>query len=341
MLCHAVLVLLAASLSGTEALAAVPLGGAAALRNAAVVFLKPHAANDACESFVRSLLEKSGVEVGPTIIKVASQINEQKLIDQHYGALATLAMDTQPAALSLSAAAEESFKTTFGKQWSATLPSMLRNDEALKVLGVDGMTLESMWRGGVQVKLAPGTYVSKLDLSTTAHDGALDECFTINGFYPAMRQKFVEDGASVRCMVCEWDEAQLSWKAFRRELIGATNPADALPGSVRSELLARWKELGLADEPSMGLNGVHASAGPLEGLKERCIWAGASLEKDELAQQLVSAGGLSGEVLDEWLRDNPAVCLGGQTDKVFDLTEELSAAAVVELVQQQQQQPCA
>ena len=31
----------------------------------------------------------------------------------------------------------------------------------------------------------------------------------MNGFYPAMRQAFVEAGAEVRYLVCEFDEAAL------------------------------------------------------------------------------------------------------------------------------------
>jgi len=39
-------------------------------------------------------------------------------------------------------------------------------------------------------------------------------------------------------------------------------------------------------------------------------------------------------MLEAWLDDNPAVTLGGNTDKVFDLTEGLSTDAVVGLAQQ-------
>ena len=77
-------------------------------------------------------------------------------------------------------------------------------------------------------------------------------------------------------------------------------------------------------------NGVHASAGPLEGLKERVVWCGAELAKDALAQQLVAAG-VALPTLEAWLRDNPEVTLGGETDKLFDLTEEIGAEALVEL----------
>ena len=40
----------------------------------------------------------------------------------------------------------------------------------------------------------------------------------------------------VRYFVCEFDEASLPWQSFRREVIGATNPAEALPGSVYQSL---------------------------------------------------------------------------------------------------------
>ena len=295
----------------------------AALVNTALVFVKPHAATDACEKFVVDHLAQAGVRVVRSGVKLADEIESEKLIDQHYGSLARLAMEVQPADMDLSSKATAAFAETFGVEWSAALGSMLRNDEAMAKLGVDGVALEPMWRSGTQCKLAPGTYVSRLA-------GTAEPTYTINGFYPAMRQQFVEAGAEVRYLVCEFEEAEVSWARFRREVIGATNPAEAAAGSARAKLLARWQELGLGAEPSYGQNGVHASAGPLEGLKERCVWSGASLATDALAAQLV-AGGLPLPTLEEWLRDNPVVTLGGETDKIFDLTEEASTDAVLEL----------
>ena len=303
------------------------IASSAALRNCALVFLKPHAANDKCEAFVRSHLANAGIDVVASGEKRGDEIDRLKLIDQHYGSLATLAMNTEPADIALQPAARTAFAEAYGVEWEDALGLMMRNDKALESLGVDGTTLEGMWRGGKQVKLAPGTYVSRLDL-----EEGKKPLYTVNGFYPAMRQAFVEPTAEVRYMVCEWDEAELSWSAFRQQCIGATNPAQAVAGSARAELLARWQELGLASEPTQGLNGVHASAGPLEGLKERCVWAGATIETDDFGSRLL-AGGLERSTLDAWLDGNPVVTLGGETDKVFDLTEELGAGAVLELVQ--------
>jgi hypothetical protein len=69
----------------TSAAAAALLG--AAPRNSALVFLKPHAANDACEKFVRSQLESAGVEILQSGVRAGGEIAELKLIDQHYGSL--------------------------------------------------------------------------------------------------------------------------------------------------------------------------------------------------------------------------------------------------------------
>src|SRR5882724_1495602 len=56
-------------------------------------------------------------------------------------------------------------------------------------------------------------------------------------------------------------------KVLRSELTGSTNPATAPPESIRGALFARKQELGL-DEVSAGANGVHVSAGPVEGMVE-------------------------------------------------------------------------
>lgn len=263
--------------------------------------------------------------LSPASVQTAAEIEGKKLIDQHYGSLAQLAMDTEPSELALSEGALADFESTYGLPWSEALPSTLKNPAALQALKVDGSELERLWRGGLQLKLAPGTYVSRLDRP------GKEPMYTLNGFYPAMRQAFVEEGASVRYMVCEFDASRTSWKAFRREVIGATDPSEASAGSCRAELLSRYKELGLSEEPSMKLNGVHASAGPLEGLKERCVWAGATLATDELAQRLMAEGGVSEATLESWLAENPVVTLGGETDKIFDLTEEMDCEEVLQL----------
>ena len=84
-----------------------------------------------------------------------------------------------------------------------------------------------------------------------------------------------------------WDPARLSWASFKNDVIGATDPSQANEGSIRKKLLDQWDPLGLPEQPNGTDNGVHASAGPLEALKERLLWCGFDLEKDPTGSRLV------------------------------------------------------
>ena len=96
--------------------------------------------------------------------------------------------------------------------------------------------------------------------------------------------------------------------------------------------------MGLPAQPSMAANGCHASAGPLEGLKERLVWAqrdkaysASGLAADPFGAQLLDAG-VPVATLQHWLATNPPVCApGGAADKVFDLTEGLDSSKVLAL----------
>eukprot|EP00966_Prymnesium_polylepis_P180088 4169957-Prymnesium_polylepis.1 len=96
----------------------------------------------------------------------------------------------------------------------------------------------------------------------------------------AMREKYTKPSASIYYYLVEWDPAVLSWEDFRGKVLGATDPATAADGAVRKEIFKDWKKLGLASEPNVGDNGVHASASPFEALAERLNWMGATLEGD-------------------------------------------------------------
>jgi hypothetical protein len=73
----------------------------------------------------------------------------------------------------------------------------------------------------------------------------------------------------------------------------------------------------------MSRNGIHASAGPLEGLRERMVWLGTDPLQDEFGAALIEAG-MSTDRL-EVLLENPTVRLNGREEPVFDLTEDMNA----------------
>jgi hypothetical protein len=114
--------------------------------------------------------------------------------------------------------------------------------------------------------------------------------YAFNGFFMAMRQKFVEPGTSIYYYVVEWPQTKLSWAAFRGQLLGPTDPATAPGNSLRGLIYEKWEFLGLAGKPNVGDNGVHASASPAEALFERMNWLGATVADDAFGQALLAAG---------------------------------------------------
>lgn len=146
--------------------------------------------------------------------------------------------------------------------------------------------------------------------------------YVINGFYMAMREKYTCDGAAILYMLAEWDSAALSWKDFRGKVLGATDPVTAPEGSIRRTILDTYKDLGLATEPNVGDNGVHASASPFEALVERMNWIGAKLETDPFGKALLEAGVPKDTVL-AWTKD-PQVEFEGQKRGLFDIMEDLN-----------------
>lgn len=107
-------------------------------------------------------------------------------------------------------------------------------------------------------------------------------------------------------------------------MLGPTDPADAPVGSIRRTILDSYKELGLADKPNKGDNGVHASASPFEGLAERTNWLEGKLEDDAFAAALLEAG-LSKHTIEEWSVDPQINLPDGTKGSVFDALEDMDA----------------
>lgn len=161
--------------------------------------------------------------------------------------------------------------------------------DASEVFGLDADTLEMEWRklepAGKVIKFGGGFYCGLMD--TVPDKPAL---YVFNAFFMSMRSKFTAPGSSIYYYTVSWDPKQTSWASFRGELLGPTDPSAAPAGSVRAEILAKWKELGLKDAPNKGDNGVHASASPFEGLAERMNWAETPIAEDPFGKLLIDTG---------------------------------------------------
>lgn len=292
------------------------------LKNSAFVFVKPHAVSEAVKDLVKSKLEGRGITILRSGKIDAATIDKQGLIDAHYGAIASRAMKQKPAELVVQPEAKAEFEKLFKVSWEHALEKGLvfNAADAAAKLGIAPLALSEKFdktkRGESQVKFGGGFYVGKID-----------DVFVVNGFYTRMRSKYTTAGTSIFYYEVEWNAAHLSWASFRGEVIGATNPKEAKPGSIRHDIFLKWSSLGLAAEPDTGDNGVHASASPFEGLVEKGNWLGVKVHEDALGKALLAAG-IGPATIDAWKSD-PAVDFGGSKRSLFDLFEDLDAGDVV------------
>lgn len=295
------------------------------LRNRAFVFVKPHAATDATASLVRENLKSKGL----TILKEgdisSAEIDDKKLIDQHYYAIASKATIKKPEDMNVPG---DKFEEKFGKSWSKVLSEKKAFNalDACKELGVDSAQIAKLWadckKNDKLVKLGGGFYCGEI-----THKGKT--VYVFNGFFMEMRNAFTLPGKKIHYYDVEWDPKVLSWADFRGKVLGPTDPKDAPQDSLRGIVMKDWKKLGLQSEPNVGDNAVHASASPFEGLAERLNWMGAQCALDAYCQALIRAG-VREKTIVEWTRDPQVVVSEDKKKKsLFDSLEDLDAPQCV------------
>jgi len=297
------------------------------LKNSAFVFVKPHANTKATQDMVREKLLASGLEILSESDIDGKVIDEKKLIDQHYYAIASKATILPADKIPVP---EDKFEETFGEKWADVLKegrgvnAML----ACEKFGCTAQELDAAWQAAKVVKFGGGFYCGLVSVKDQA------PLYVFNAFFMVMRSKFVGEGVSIHCYEVQWEPKRLSWASFRGELLGPTDPKEGPEGSIRKTILDTYKELGLASVPNKGDNGVHASASPFEGLAEKCNWLGASIDTDAFGKALLDAG-LSKKTIEEWSVDPRVNLPGGDKGSVFDALEDMDVddclAKLVEL----------
>ena len=292
-----------------------------AVKNSAFVFVKPHAVTPPTIELVKSKLEGAGLTILSEGDISSEDIDQKKLVDQHYYAIASKATITPPEEL---AVPEGTFKEFFGEEWKDVLASgrAMTAIDACKKLGLSGSEMDTAWGAakgaGDIIKLGGGFYCGKL----MAGDEA---CYTFNAFYMSMRDRFTVPGGSIHYFAVEWDAATLAWGDFRGKLLGPTDPAAAPADSIRGLIYSQWKDLGLASEPNTGDNGVHASASPFEGLAEKMNWLEIDPASDAFGSEVISLG----VDLKSWTLD-PVVAYPDGKGSLFDALEDMDSDACLD-----------
>jgi len=194
--------------------------------------------------------------------------------------------------------------------------------DACAELEIDADELEKLWarckKAGNLIKFGGGFYCGLIEVE------GKEPRYVFNGFFMSMRSKFTAPGLSIYYYVVEWSAGELSWADFRGKVLGPTDPAEAPADSLRGQILAQWEALGLAAEPDVGDNGVHASASPFEALAERNNWLEVPLGEDPYGAALLAAG-----VSEEWIKagsvDPQVTLIEGDKGSLFDSLEDLDA----------------
>jgi len=305
-------------------------------KNSAFVFIKPHAVTEKVKDCVSKGLKDQGLTIVEEGSISSEDIDQKKLIDQHYYSIASKATILKPKDLNVPA---DKFEGQFGLSWQAALDSgkVYNALDACKKLGITADEMDAQWgickKAKKLIKFGGGFYCGLIEIE------GKESIYVFNGFFMSMRNKYTAPGLSIYYYLVEWDSGALSWEDFRGKVLGPTDPAEAPKDSLRGIVMAQWKELGLAAEPNVGDNGVHASASPFEALAERINWVGADMQDDEFGSKLLAAlvakkseAGCSAKYK-EWITAgcvDPQVPLGGgKKGSLFDAVEDMDSDACI------------
>jgi hypothetical protein len=173
-------------------------------KNSAFVFIKPHANTPAAQKLVKSTLLAKGISITAEGELTGPQIDKDMLIDQHYYAIASKATLLKPSEMPVPAA---KFEEAFGLSWKQALADgvVFNALDACKYLGVDAAGLDALWGKCKKVKFGGGFYCGKIEVA------GKKPIYVFNGFFMAMRSKFVTPGTSIHYYVVDFDAEKLSW----------------------------------------------------------------------------------------------------------------------------------
>jgi hypothetical protein len=297
-----------------------------------VFFLKPEllqnedsAKTQAIVDFLVEKLSAYEMQLGSLSVLTADYLHKHGIMQAHYGVINRISREGQAA---LTDEAQAKLKEEFAGDLELGAPVMGGHQILERFSDLTPEGLSAIWNQKPYTKLAGGSYAADVEIQG-------QRVIALNGFHPLQIEHFTAPGKRIAVATLR---TRRSWESLRQALTGATDPHKAAAGSIRAELLARKDEFGLP-HVDQGFNGIHLSAGPLEGLVELVRFAGDRSTglgirlNDTCFARLLSRAGLTESQI-ALLLDNPTLHVPGdegvQAVSAFDLTEEMDAPDAVQ-----------
>lgn len=124
--------------------------------NYALVFIKPHAVNEAVQDFVQKHLEENNVKITGSSVRTSEEL--AVIVDKHYQQIHKHAMVQDPKTLKISDEKKEAFKEEFGVEWDdAVADGRILNLSAFQEMNRD-VDVGKEWdqKGTAKLGLGPG-----------------------------------------------------------------------------------------------------------------------------------------------------------------------------------------
>jgi nucleoside diphosphate kinase len=300
--------------SETDSEFVVPYGTAPADTNQFLFFLKPEATTANVEYILKlslDVLAKAGVKFGAVRVVGGPYLDKHNIMVEHYGVISKISKEGYEV---ISDAAKEKLQKDFEDDVKAVGLPVGGHQWLVKNPEFNPLSLTTINDNVGTTRLAGGTYLCKFKVLGKVQ-------LVLNPFHAYQLVPFISKGNALIVFECQ---SSVSWGDLRTKLCGATNPEKAEAGSIRAELLKNKEATGMV-AVNMSSNGVHMSAGPLEGLVELQRFFSDGSKKSDLKSfsfgAYLSSQGLTDEQINK-LAENPNLTVEGKTESVFDMTEE-------------------
>ena len=262
-------------------------------------------------------LTQHAVEVRRIKIVTGPELEQAGAMQQHYGVINQISRLGRPALTESAAEALDALVTEM-----ADHALVLGGHQFLDCYpGFSSFSLAMLFSNASVTRLGPGTYAAPVTI-----DG--DPVIILNGFHPRQLSFFTAADA-----VCAFlhGSSRTDWDVLRNDMIGATDPSRAAPESIRGALFADPSAYGL-NAVNSNFNGVHMSAGPLEGMGELDRFFGEARPATGWAfdRTLRAAGATDADLAR--FGENPVLEAAGERGTAYDLTEGLNADAAAKLL---------